>query len=96
MVSGSEPWIPSLNFVALAQLTLNTPVVRESSTARVREVVVKRRRVTGRDRAQIVELYNKGKSSRAVAQEVGVAKSTVLRVLGEAGVEMRPPHTTRP
>lgn len=76
--------------VALAKINLNTPVVRESSTVRVKETVARRRRVTGRDRVQIVELYSKGKSSRAVAQEVGVAKSTVLRVLGEEEVELRP------
>lgn len=38
----------------------------------------------------MVQLYGSGMSSREVAEEVGVAKSTVLRVLQAAGVEVRP------
>lgn len=43
-----------------------------------------------RDRTRIVELYRTGMSSREVAAEVRLARSTVLRVLKEADVDVRP------
>jgi len=48
------------------------------------------RRVLERDKDQIVELYLSGQTSLEVANEVGVAKSTVLRVLHERGIPIRP------
>jgi len=38
----------------------------------------------------MVELYEGGMDSQAVADELGVAKSTVLRTLKVRGVEVRP------
>ena len=46
------------------------------------------------DKAKIVELYESGLSAIEVAETVGVAKSTVLRVLDGEGVKMRP-HSQR-
>ncbi len=37
-----------------------------------------------------VELYQQGLSTRLVAQEVGVARTTVLRILKARGVRVRP------
>ena len=50
----------------------------------------RRTRVTDRLEQRIVELYATGWSSRLVANELGVAKATVLRVLKAAGVGVRP------
>lgn len=50
-----------------------------------------RRRTKVKDRSEIVRLYESGLSSRAVAERVRIAKSSVLRILKEAGVEMRAP-----
>jgi hypothetical protein len=37
-----------------------------------------------------VALYERGESSREVAEGCGVAKSTVLKILRDEGVEVRP------
>lgn len=42
------------------------------------------------DKAKIVDLYESGFSAIEVAETVGVAKSTVLRVLDGEGVKKRP------
>ncbi|PZE75331.1 helix-turn-helix domain-containing protein [Curtobacterium sp. MCBD17_019] len=49
-----------------------------------------RSRVTRKQQDEIVALYESGLSTRAVAERVGVAKTTVLRVLGISGVASRP------
>ena len=51
---------------------------------------IARPRITERQRDRMVELYEGGMDSQAVADEVGVAKSTVLRTLKARGVEIRP------
>lgn len=84
---------PAGLLVALSRLTLNTPVALPMPTDR--PLPTKPRpssRVTRRMRGRIVELYEQGLSSRVVCVEVGVARSTVLRVLKEEGVKRRPPH----
>ncbi|WP_425564331.1 helix-turn-helix domain-containing protein [Nostocoides veronense] len=48
------------------------------------------RRVLEKDKDRIVQLYQSGQTSLEVAEEVGVAKSTVLRVLHERGIPIRP------
>lgn len=78
-------------FVALASYTANTPVALRPPAARIDDRQQSgRRRITARDRARIVELYEQGKSARYVASDVGVSKATVLTTLKRAGVEMRP------
>lgn len=67
---------------------LNPSTARSRSEALLRPG---RRQITERDRARMIELYESGMSSRAVAAEVGVAKATVLNVLQKAGTEMRRP-----
>lgn len=52
--------------------------------------VVPPHRVLEKDKDRIMELYQAGKTSLQVAEVVGVAKSTVLRVLHERGVSIRP------
>lgn len=46
--------------------------------------------VTNRLREDVVGRYRRGETSREVAEGLGIAKTTVLRVLTEAGVEVRP------
>ena len=77
------------NLVVLASAKLNTPVTRGGSTGRPPRPVG-RRRVTNRLRAEVVERYEAGESSRAVAAATGLARSTVLSILKQAGVERRP------
>lgn len=77
--------------VALASYTANTPVALRPPATRIDDRQQSgRRRITARDRARIVELYEQGKSARYVASDVGVSKATVLTTLKRAGVEMRP------
>ncbi|MGT2424913.1 helix-turn-helix domain-containing protein [Amnibacterium kyonggiense] len=49
-----------------------------------------RTRVTGRLSARVVELYMSGLSTRAVAEELGIGRTTVLSVLTNEGVTLRP------
>ena len=71
----------------------NPPVELRPTTDRM-EPPAGRRRVLKADKAKIVELYESGLSAIEVAETVGVAKSTVLRVLDGEGVKMRP-HSQR-
>lgn len=80
-----------LFLVALASFSANTPVALRPPAARLDDRQQSgRRRITARDRARIVELYEQGRSARYVASAVGVSKATVLTTLKRAGVEMRP------
>ncbi len=49
-----------------------------------------RRRITKRIKDEVVELYTGGKSSRSVAEQVGIGRTTVLQVLKARGVDLRP------
>ncbi len=46
--------------------------------------------MTDRVEHRTVELYELGLSTRQVAEQVGIAKTTVLRVLKARGVMVRP------
>lgn len=76
--------------VVLSEAKTNTlaPLVRPSARSQKQAEI--KRRVTKRDRAEIVRLYTSGMSSRAVADRVGVSKTTVLAALRAAGVPRRP------
>lgn len=79
--------------LVLSKLSLNTPVTAPASTDRVRDSGLlgsRKRRVTHKDRSRIVELYSTGMSTRKVAQQVGLAKTTVLAVLKREGFPVRP------
>ncbi|UJH70441.1 helix-turn-helix domain-containing protein [Ornithinimicrobium sp. INDO-MA30-4] len=76
--------------VALASVTLNTSVVRSVPAARSRQTKTVKRRLTNSDHARMVELYEAGDNAQSVAEQVGVAKSTVLRTLKARGVQVRP------
>ena len=67
----------------------NPPVELRPSTDRM-EPPAGRRRVLKAEKAKIVELYESGLSAIQVAETVGVAKSTVLRVLDSEGAQKRP------
>ncbi|MFY2787087.1 helix-turn-helix domain-containing protein [Rhodococcus sp. MALMAid1271] len=49
-----------------------------------------RTRLTERLKDRVVELYETGSTSRMVAEEVGIGKATVLKVLREREVTVRP------
>ncbi|QQM51881.1 helix-turn-helix domain-containing protein [Rhodococcus pyridinivorans] len=49
-----------------------------------------RSRITARTRAEAIELYNSGLSALDVAEQLGVGKSTVLKILKHEGVTVRP------
>lgn len=89
--AGVETPAPLVLSVALASFRSNTPVALRPSAARFDErPQAGKRRITSKDRREIVRLYQEGRSSRAVAMAVGVSKATVLNTLKQAGVEMRP------
>ena len=76
--------------VTLARLNVNTLNPPSSLFKRPKRLPIARRRITERQRERMVELYEGGMDSQAVADELGVAKSTVLRTLKVRGVEVRP------
>lgn len=49
-----------------------------------------RTRVTPQLRAEVVRLYQAGAPSRVVAEELGIGKATVLKVLRSEDVTLRP------
>jgi hypothetical protein len=51
---------------------------------------LQRRRITARLRAEVVEAYDSGKTSRQVAEELALGRTTVLKILKAAGVTVRP------
>lgn len=59
------------------------------------ETVEKRRRLKESDRLEIIELYASGLSTRSVAAQTRLAKTTVLNVLKRAGVPLRPRGAAR-
>jgi len=48
-----------------------------------------RRRITDRLRAEVVAAYESGQTSRQVAEELDLGRTTVLKILKAAGVEVR-------
>jgi len=74
--------------------TLFTDVQHDASVTngctRVLLPVPQRRRITARLRAEVVEHYNRGMSSRRVAATLGLGRTTVLEILKAAGVDMMP------
>lgn len=55
--------------------------------------------MTERIKDEVVELYTRGMSSRAVAEQVETGRTTVLEILKARGVELRPqgaPPPSRP
>ena len=49
-----------------------------------------RQRITAHLRADVVEHYERGMSCRRVAATLGLGRTTVLQILKDAGVEIRP------
>jgi hypothetical protein len=50
----------------------------------------KRRRITARLRADVVDAYELGQTSRQVAEEFALGRTTVLKILRTAAVTIRP------
>ncbi len=50
----------------------------------------RRARVTLELRLKAIKLYEAGKTSRGVAEDCGCSKATVLKILKDAGVVIRP------
>lgn len=80
--------------VVLAQAKTNTLRPRLQSSARSTDQLSKptvRTRVTDKLRQQVVNRYQAGNiSAQAVAEELGIGKATVLRILKQADVPVRP------
>jgi transcriptional regulator of aromatic amino acid metabolism len=76
--------------VALASFNPNTPDTPVAPTDRFTDCGTMRRRVTRAERAAIIQLYESGLSTRAVAERLQVSKSCVLNILKAEGVTMRP------
>jgi transposase-like protein len=49
-----------------------------------------RRRITRADRERVVELYSTANSTRTIAVETGLSKTTILGIVKAAGLELRP------
>ncbi|AWG70724.1 hypothetical protein DDJ51_00200 [Mycobacteroides abscessus] len=49
-----------------------------------------RQRITDRLRAEVVEAYESGQTSREVAEMFTIGRTTVLKILKAAGVTVRP------
>jgi DNA invertase Pin-like site-specific DNA recombinase len=85
------------HLVALSQFcsnTLFTGVQDDVSVAngrpRVLSPIPQRRRITNRLRAEVIEHYERGMSSRRVAATLGLGRTTVLEILKAAGISLRP------
>ncbi|TWP34098.1 hypothetical protein [Leekyejoonella antrihumi] len=78
--------------VALSALNFNTgdtplPPVTPPTP---RPVAHGRRRLREADKDEIISRYVSGEDALTVAEELGFAKSTVLRIVRQRGVEVRP------
>ncbi|MCW2655321.1 MAG: hypothetical protein QOE41_2074 [Mycobacterium sp.] len=83
--------------VALSQFSSNTFLTYAQGDTSVTDgrnyvplLVPQRRRITARLRAEVVEHYMSGMSSRRVATTLGLGRTTVLEILKAAGVDTRP------
>ena len=59
-------------------------------TGRVSSPTSQRQRITARLRAEVIKHYDQGMSSRRVAATLGLGRTTVLKILKTAEVEVRP------
>lgn len=79
--------------VALAGFKLNRVTPAGTTSEQPDRFVApprQRIRVTDKLRADVIRRYQAGETSREVAAETGASKATVLAILKEAGVPMRP------
>lgn len=76
-----------MTWVVLTDLKLNTPERLRPPSVRDRKPLPKR--ITKKDRARAVELYESGLSLNAVAGELGVSRYVVRAAVEHAGVELR-------
>jgi transposase-like protein len=62
----------------------------DEATPQAAPAVRQRHRITDSLRADVVEHYARGMTSRQVARTLGLGRTTVLKVLKDAGVAIRP------
>ncbi|RNI20734.1 helix-turn-helix domain-containing protein [Flexivirga caeni] len=74
----------NINREDLASTPVRAPLPRPVADTRGR------RRLREADKDEIVRRYTSGEDARTVAEELGFAKSTVLRILRQRGIEVRP------
>jgi hypothetical protein len=86
-----------LYLVALSRFSPNTlltsvqyNVYEKDRPSRFVSPPPKRRRITAGLRADVVEAYESGKTSRQVAEDLALGRTTVLKILKAAGVTIRP------
>lgn len=80
----------SSEFVALRR-----PMNREARTMLVSPSGDLQRRLSDATRQAIVWEYCEGASSRTLHARYGIAKGSVIKIVREAGVEPRPPHSRK-
>lgn len=77
--------------VVLAGTTLNTPRHLRPSSDRLRVLLRSTKtRITAKHRARAVELYLGGMSALAVSEKLGIGKATVLNILRNEEIAIRP------
>lgn len=74
-------------------VALRAPTIRTDVTELGQPAGSLQRRLSEATRRKIVREYRAGASSRALQSEYGIAKASVIKIIREAGVEPRPPHT---
>jgi DNA-binding NarL/FixJ family response regulator len=84
-------------FVALSRFSPNTLLTHMQNDAEVTygssrfaSPPQQRRRITAQLRSAVVKAYESGQSSRQVAEELMLGRTTVLKILTAAGVTVRP------
>lgn len=82
---------------ALSEFSSNKLVTRVhddasavDSTRSIASPPRQRRRMTPQLRAQVADAYTLGHTSRQVAEELHLGRTTVLKILKEAGAKVRP------
>ena len=78
--------------VVLTHAKSNTLKPRPASSVRSDENVgsARRRRITNADRERIMDLYGRGLTTREVAAELKLGRTTVLNQLKKSGSALRP------
>ena len=92
----SRPYFRSGDIGALERVWSNKswPEIQsnavETNVKDLRSPVPQRRRITAHLRADVVEHYERGLSTRRVAATLGLGRTTVLQILKDASVATRP------
>lgn len=88
-----DPRSPSLKLVVLAETKIITRSSGDAPSARAASSrpATGRRRITESLRQQVIQCYTReNMGAQAVGDELGLAKSTVLRILKQGDIDIRP------